>query len=185
MVLCVTHRGEAMRNSENKNWYVLYTKPRWERKVAEKLENAGIECYCPLNRVERRWSDRWKTIQEPLFRCYIFVHVSTEDLYKPLEVNGILHYVHHMKKPAVVRDREINDIRRFLAEHKSVNLEKIHVGVNDAIEILYGPFMDKTGQVTQVKENYVKVSIRSLGYSLVATVSRTGIRKLESVATEN
>jgi len=170
--------GEAMQNLENRHWYVLYTKPRWERRIAEKLERVGIECYCPLSRVERKWSDRWKIIHEPLFRCYLFVRISHENLYKPLEINGILRYVLHMKKPAVVRDREINDIRRFLAEYKTVNLQKIVVGVNDDIEILYGPFMDKTGQVTQVQDNYVKVAIRSLGYSLVATVKRTSIRKV-------
>ena len=78
-----------------------------------------------------------------------------------------------------VRDKEIEDIRRFLFEYGSVKLEKTNVMVDDAIEILYGPFMDKTGQVTQVNDNYVKVAIRSLGYSLVASVSRSGIRRLE------
>ena len=64
-------------------------------------------------------------------------------------------------------------------------LEKISLGVNDAIEILYGPFMEKTGNVTQVNENYVKVMIHSLGYSLVATVSRSGIRKLDNLTVKN
>lgn len=170
-----------MRNSEHKNWYVLYTKPRWERKIAEQLEINGIECYCPLNRVERKWSDRWKTVQEPLFRCYVFVRIAKENINKPLEINGVFNYIHQMKQPAPVRDQEIEDMRRFLTEYKSVKLEKINVGVNDAIEVLYGPLMDKTGLVTQVHDNFVKVAIASLGYSLVATVSRSGIRKLEEV----
>lgn len=175
----MTQRGEAMQNSELKNWYVLYTKPRWERKITERLENTGIECYCPLNRVEKRWSDRWKTIHEPLFRCYVFVRVSIEEIHKPLRINGVLNYVHQMKLPARVRDFEIEEIKRFLSVYESVKLEKIAVGVNDAIEVLYGPLMDKTGLVTQVHDNFVKVAIASLGYSLVATVSRSGIRKLE------
>lgn len=177
----MTQRGEAMRNSELKNWYVLYTKPRWERKIADRLNNIGIECYCPLNRVDRRWSDRWKTVNEPLFRCYVFVRVSIVELHKPLEINGVYNYVHQMKQPAPVRDEEIESIRRFLTEYKSVNLEKIQVGINDSIEVLYGPLMEKTGLVTQVHENYVKVAITSLGYALVATVSRSGIRKLDEI----
>jgi transcription antitermination factor NusG len=170
-----------MQNFEHKNWYVLYTKPRWERKIAERLENSGIECYCPLNRVERQWSDRLKVVNEPLFRCYVFVRVSAEEMHMPLKINGVFNFVHQMKHPARVRDHEIEDIRRFLTEYKSVNLEKIQIGVNDAIEVLYGPLMDKTGQVTQVHGNYVKVAISSLGYSLVATVNRSGIRKLEEI----
>jgi transcription antitermination factor NusG len=60
-----------------------------------------------------------------------------------------------------------------------VKLEKINVGVEDAIRVLYGPLMEKTGRVKQVHENFVKIEIDSLGYSLIATVSRSGIRKLE------
>ena len=175
----VTHIGEAMLITENKNWYVLYTKPRWERKIANQLIDIGLESYCPLNKVERNWSDRRKLVLEPLFRCYVFVRVSAENIIKPLEINGVFHYVCGMKKPVPVRDKEIEDIRRFLFEYGSVKLEKTNVMVDDAIEILYGPFMDKTGQVTQVNDNYVKVAIRSLGYSLVASVSRSGIRRLE------
>jgi transcriptional antiterminator NusG len=170
--------------TEDRSWYVLYTKPRWERKIANRLSDIGIENYCPLNRVERNWSDRKKLVLEPLFRCYVFVRVNTENIIKPLEINGVFHYVCGMKKPVPVRDKEIQDIRRFLSEYGSVKLEKIDVGVNDAIEILYGPFMEKTGQVTQVNDNYVKVALYSLGYSLVATVSRSGIRKLESADIE-
>ena len=80
-----------------------------------------------------------------------------------------------------MRDSEIEAIQRFLSEYRSVKLEKINVDVNDDIEILYGPFMEKTGRVTQVNDNYIKVMIRSLGYTLVATVSRSGIRKVENI----
>ncbi|MEO6347821.1 MAG: transcription termination/antitermination NusG family protein, partial [Aquaticitalea sp.] len=41
-----------------KNWYVVYTKPKWEKKVAEKLSEIGIECYCPLITQIKQWSDR-------------------------------------------------------------------------------------------------------------------------------
>ena len=170
-----------MINSETKNWYVLYTKPRWERRIASRLEDLGLESYCPLNRVERKWSDRRKILFEPLFRNYVFVRLGSEDFIKPLEISGVFRYVCRLKKPAPVRDSEIEAIRRFLYEYRSVKLEKINVGVNDAIEILYGPFMEKTGKVTQVNDNYVKVMIRSLGYSLIATVSRSGIRKIENI----
>jgi len=164
-----------------KKWFAVYTKPRWERKIANRLVEIGLESYCPLNRVERKWSDRRKLVMEPIFRSYVFVRLHPEDLIKPLEISGVFHYVCNMKKPEPVRDQEIEAIRRFLSEYSSVKLEKIDVGVNDAIEILYGPFMDKTGLVTQVNENKVKVTIHSLGYTLVATVSKTGIRKLETV----
>ena len=62
--------------NEDKNWYAVYTKPRWEKKVAGLLERKGIESYCPLNKVQRQWSDRKKIVMEPLFQSYVFVHVG-------------------------------------------------------------------------------------------------------------
>ena len=49
-------------------WHAVYTKPRWEKKVAALLDAKGIEYYCPLNRVVKQWSDRKKTVLEPLFK---------------------------------------------------------------------------------------------------------------------
>ncbi|MEO6221006.1 MAG: transcription termination/antitermination NusG family protein, partial [Ginsengibacter sp.] len=51
-----------------KTWYVVYTRPRWEKKIAENLLRLGIEHYCPLNKVTRQWSDRKKKVLEPLFK---------------------------------------------------------------------------------------------------------------------
>jgi len=163
---------------EEKNWFVLYTKPRWEKKIAGVLSSMGLESYCPLNRVERRWSDRRKLVAEPLFRCYVFVKVSQDEMFRPLEVNGVLNYIYWMKKPAPVKDHEIEKIKRFLTEHSEVALERLDVAVNEPVIIKYGPLMDKKGRVTQVREKYIKVAIRSLGYSLVATVNKSGVAKV-------
>ncbi|MEI9958604.1 MAG: transcription termination/antitermination NusG family protein [Ferruginibacter sp.] len=57
-------------------WHAVYTKPRWEKKVAALLEARGIEYYCPLNKVVKQWSDRKKVVLEPLFKSYVFVHVE-------------------------------------------------------------------------------------------------------------
>ena len=59
-----------------KKWFVVYTIPRWEKKVALLLQQKGIEHYCPLNKVTRQWSDRRKIVVEPLFKGYVFVKVS-------------------------------------------------------------------------------------------------------------
>ncbi|URM37362.1 hypothetical protein LLY39_01890 [Flavobacterium anhuiense] len=45
------------------NWYVVYTKPKWEKKVADKLNQLGIECYCPLITQIKQWSDRKKRLK--------------------------------------------------------------------------------------------------------------------------
>ena len=61
------------------NWYVIYTKPRSEKKVAERLSEDGVEVYCPMIKTIRQWSDRKKKVLLPMFPGYVFVHVSLMD----------------------------------------------------------------------------------------------------------
>ncbi|MFM8950385.1 MAG: UpxY family transcription antiterminator [Bacteroidota bacterium] len=153
----VSQGGEALSNLEeitsSGNWYVLYTKPRWEKKVDEHLKARGFESYCPINKVERRWSDRRKIVHEPLFKSYVFVRVSAENLWGPAEILGVLNYVYWLKKPAIVRSHEIDTIKRFLKEYESVQLESIPtLHINDAIEVVNGPLMDQHGIVLDIRK---------------------------------
>ena len=92
-----------MKEQVTKKWLVVYTKPRWEKKVNTSLVNKGIEAYCPLNKVRRKWSDRMKTIEEPLFKSYVFVKVEDAGMTEVRFVDGVLNYVYWNGKPAIVR----------------------------------------------------------------------------------
>ena len=61
-----------------RKWYAIYTKPRWEKKLAEKLEEKRIDHYLPMVKTLKLWSDRKKWVNEPLFKSYIFVHVTQD-----------------------------------------------------------------------------------------------------------
>jgi transcription antitermination factor NusG len=175
----VTQEGEALSQKEmNANWYVLYTKPRWEKKVDERLRDRGFESYCPINKVERRWSDRRKIVHEPLFKSYVFVRVSAENLWGPAEIPGVLNYVYWLKKPAIVRSYEIDTIKRFLNEYESVRLEAIPTfQINDTIEVVNGPLMDQHGIVLDIRNNKAKVLVHSIGFALIADLDLSDIRK--------
>ncbi|HVX26897.1 MAG TPA: UpxY family transcription antiterminator, partial [Parafilimonas sp.] len=83
----------------NKSWYAVYTKPRWEKKVNSKLLNKGIESWCPVQKLQRQWSDRKKIIEDPLFKSYVFVHISDAEKSKVLNTEGIIQFVYYLKKP--------------------------------------------------------------------------------------
>ena len=55
----------------NTNWNVLYTAPRAEKQVKERIAALGVECFLPLHRTPRVWSDRVKIVEVPLFSSYI------------------------------------------------------------------------------------------------------------------
>ena len=158
-------------------WFAVYTKPRWEKKVAALLSARGIKNYCPLNKVERQWSDRKKTIEEPLFKSYVFVNISEPDHTLVRRVDGVLNFVSWLNKPAVIRDEEIETIKLFLSDHQNVYLEKVDVNLNDRVRILSGPLMTREGNVLEIKHKTVKVLLPSLGFTLVAEISKTNLEK--------
>ena len=157
------------------NWYVVYTKHRWEKKTADIMEKKGYESYCPLNKVARQWHDRKKTILQPVFTSYVFVKADPRQLSYIKEIAGVVNFVHWLGKPAVVREAEVQSIKDFLNEHPSVDLEKIAVNINDTVKITKGPFMHKQGTIIEVNNNTVKIEIPSIGYALVAKVSKASI----------
>lgn len=166
-------------NGSARKWLAVYTRPRWEKKVDQLLRDKGIESYCPLNKVRRKWSDRYKVVEEPLFKSYVFVKVSDLDRSDVRLTSGAINFVYWNGKPAIIREREINDIRRFLGEHGQV--EAIRVNGNfqpdQRVRVTAGNLIDLEGRVLDVRRKLVKVAIDSLGYVLVAYIDK---RKLSS-----
>ncbi len=148
----------------------MYTRPRWEKKVAALLAKKRIEQYCPLNKVMKQWSDRKKLVEEPLFSGYVFVRTAEADKWRIKEIEGILNYVYWLGKPAVISDLEIDTIKRFLNEHDSVEVKPLSLKTNDQVRILSGPFMNQQATVQTVKGKYVEIELPSLHIALRATV---------------
>ncbi len=149
------------------------------KKGSRAIRKESIEHYCPLNKVQRQWSDRKKIVLEPLFKSYAFVRVLEDNLALVKQTDGILNVVHWLKKPAVIKDNEIDAIKQFLDKHENVELEKIEVNVNDIVKIIHGPLVSREGNVIEVLNQSVKVLLPSLGYSLIANVYKTNIEKVK------
>src|SRR6476659_5327599 len=147
-----------------KKWYAIYTKPRWEKKVDSVLLRKGIESWCPVQKVERQWSDRKKIIHDPLFKSYVFVHIAEDDRLVVLQTDGVLNFVHYLNKPAVIRDEEIGLIKSYLLEEKAnISVQSLHAfKENDKVIIKQGVFMDNTGTVLRQGSKKVYVKLESL-----------------------
>ncbi len=158
-----------------KKWYVVYTKPRWEKKVYDLLVKKGVEAYCPLNRIMKKWSDRSKWVEEPLFKSYVFVRVGEEEHTCVRMINGVVNFVYWLGKPAVVKGRDIEIIRRFMLEYQEVEAVPLDLKENAKVTILRGAFMNREAMVKKVAHNRVQVIIESIGYSLLAVVNRSNL----------
>lgn len=160
---------------ERQKWYAVYTKPRWEKKVTRLLQEKELECYCPLNKVKRRWSDRIKTIEEPLFKSYVFVRIREKKMTEVRMTSGVVNFVYWAGKPAIIRDKEIETIRKFLNEYTEVEAQPVDVEVDAEVIIKRGLLMDRKGVVQKVMNKRVQVIIESIGYRLIAYVDRSNI----------
>ena len=169
-----------MNDQLNRKWYAIYTRPRWEKKVNLLLKEKGVEVYCPLNKIKRRWSDRLKTIEEPLFKSYVFVKVGDEEKTAVRMTTGVINFVYWNKKPAIVRDKEIQTIKRFLDEHENIEVYSRELKLNDRVRIIAGSLMDQEGKVLDVRHKAIKVAIDSLGYVLVAHIERSKLTSVQS-----
>lgn len=156
----------------NRRWLAIYTKPRWEKKIDQELKELGIESYCPLNKVHRKWSDRMKLVEEPLFKSYVFVHVDADGEKKVRLVNGVLNFVYWLGKPAIIKQVEIDRIKRFLNEYHDVAAEAMQLQPDDTVVVTAGALMDSQGKVLRKVGSRVELEITSLGYRLVAYVDR-------------
>jgi transcription antitermination factor NusG len=163
--------------NKDKNWYAVYTRPRWEKRVADRLCEKNISTYCPLNRVIRQWHDRKKMILEPLFKSYVFVQIDLKDRLSVLQTLGIVNFVNWLGRPAVIRDDEIELIKRFLQEHKNVTIENDPLHINDTVRIVAGALISQEGRVVEVKRKTVKLVIPSLKVALCAEVDKTAVVK--------
>lgn len=143
-------------------WYVIYTKPRNEKKVAERLALIGIEAYCPLVTVVKQWSDRKKKVQVPLLNSYVFVNINEKERELVFEVSGVVRYLFWLGKPAVVREHEIEALKDGL-EGTIVSYEVKGIKVGDVVPISTGPFRGKEGKVKQINKNSLQLILSELG----------------------
>ena len=166
---------EVEKNSiVEKKWFALYTKPRWEKKVHGRLQRNGINSWCPIQRIQKQWSDRKKIIEEPLFRSYVFVNIDyLVDRLNVLMVDGVLNFVHYLGKPAIIRDVEIENIQRYLNEKDAtVELRSLEGFKSDTkVKITQGVFMDKEGTVLREGKKKVYVQLESIGQVMIVEFS--------------
>ena len=159
---------------KKKNWYVLYTSPRFEKRVKEQLEWNGTECYLPLHRCPRVWSDRVKLVDIPLFNSYIFVLCRPFEIMPLIRFRGVVRVVFYNGKPAIIHPSEIDAIKQFLEAAK----EKV-LCTGDEVEILTGSMRKRCGKIIKLKKKYALLHIEQLAATVcVNTESIAPVKRL-------
>ena len=146
-------------------WFVLYTKPQFELKVAKSLKSIGIQVYCPVYKQIKKYSDRTKKVEKPLLRSYVLVKIDDKDRKLVFAIPGVVRYVFWLGKPAVVREEEIDLMESTLAcVYDSISVTQLKKG--SAFNIPDGPFKGQVGKVVNLVKNKIKLELPSLGVLL-------------------
>ena len=160
-------------------WFVLYTKSRSEKLVAKGLAQRNIEVYCPLRKVKRKWSDRIKIVDEPLFISYCFVHLEENERAKVFGVPGVVGYLHWLKKPAIVKQKEIELIKDMLNDFDHDSLEIIDFKEADKLRITSGAFMNIEGEIIATQGSKALVKIDSLNIHISIDLAKNKAERLK------
>ena len=158
-----------------KNWYVIYTKPKCERKVAAAFTKRKIVNFFPLNCKQVNSSRKRKLIYEPLFDSYLFANVTETDIARIRMIDGVVNLVYWKGKPAIMNDDEIEAIKEFTTYHQDIKLEKTQVNVNGTARIIDGLRYSMEGNVLSVKNTTVKVNLPSIGFSMIAEMENESV----------
>ena len=157
--------GGAVKKIMEKKWFVVYTKPQQELKVASQLSALGITNYCPTITLIKQYSDRKKKVTKPLLSSYVMVELEENQRQKVFACNGIVRYLFFLGKPAVVPANQINLMQDYLnGVYNDFKVTTLSVG--DSHRITEGPFSGFTGKVVETNNTKVKLELASLGMQI-------------------
>jgi transcription antitermination factor NusG len=164
------------------NWFVVYTKPNSEKKVAERLALKCVDVYLPLVTTLRQWSDRKKKVTLPLIPSVVFVACEPNQLNNCYTVPGVKGVLKYLSKPAIVQEYEIENLKILLNgwddAEASVQNERLQIG--DPVEVQRGPFAGMLATSIEINGKHrVVVGIDSLGAHFTVNVPRSFVRKIK------
>lgn len=148
-------------------WYVVYTKPKWEKRAAEQLTQLGVECYCPTIKKTIQRSDRKVKVEVPLFNNYIFVQLADKDRNMVFLSPGVVRYLFWLGRHAIVKEKEIDIIKEWLnVGDTSKEISVMQYQIGDKIKLHSGPFCEQNAFIKDITKTHYVLILESLGYVL-------------------
>ncbi len=142
------------------SWYAVYTTARSEKKVKERLDEAGIENYLPLRTEYRIWSDRRKKVAFPLIPGYIFVRITRTAFLEVLNTSGVVTFLKEKSVPAPIPANQIERLRMMVEyAFDPVEFETHSITPGDVIRVNQGPLCGLIGELVEMRGKY-KIAVR-------------------------
>ena len=133
-----------------KKWIVVRSKPRSEKIVYDQLLEKGIEAYLPLLKERRKWSDRKKWVEFPLFSSYLFANIELKNSIFVLQTHGVSSLVKFGEEIAIVQDKIIKTIKLAIDGGYQLTPTEYFIAGNE-VEVIEGPMKGVKGIIVQLK----------------------------------
>lgn len=137
------------------SWYLIYTRSRQEKKVAEQLSRCNIANYLPLKKERHKWKDRFKTLEIPLFPSYVFVFLEDSLQYTiSRQIDGLCHYVKFNNKIAPISQQEIDNIRLLTVAGSELEVCYERIKPGEKYTIQEGPLNGLSCEIVRFKGHH-------------------------------
>lgn len=164
---------------DNKNWYVLQTRSRFEKKCHDLLSASGISVFLPLQTVSKNWSDRIKKVDIPLFPGYIFVQYSETDRYKILNTNGVSRFVSFGGQYATVNPAQMQAIEQILKAESTIEVVDLDLTPGQEVLVTSGPFKGHYARLVHHNgKGKLLLAVESIGKGVLLEIGRTRVEHI-------
>jgi len=162
--------------TENVRWYALRVRSRHEHAVAKHLGSRGYESLLPTYKKRRRWSDRFKEIELPLFAGYVFCQFDTLNRLPVLTIPGVVHVVGVGKNPVPIDESEITAIQTSIKSGLPRQPWPF-LQVGDRVRIEHGPLGGVEGILLRFGGHHsLVVSVSLLQRSVAVQINEDWVR---------
>jgi transcription antitermination factor NusG len=165
---------------DNRKWYVITTKSRAEKRVSLDLAKLGIDHFLPLQKHLKQWKDRKKWVELPLFNSYIFVYTAEQLRNEVFEVPGVVKYLAIKGSPCVLKQEEIERIKKICNQEHEVTITQSGILTGDEVEVTEGPLKGLKGRITEKGNNsFLYIQIENLGFTASFKIEKNLVKRLK------
>lgn len=151
------------------SWNVLYTSPRSELKVADRLGKMGFNVYCPTRIEIRQWSDRKKKLKVPLLPSMVLINIDEQSRYQVFDIPGTVRYMFWLGRIAKVSKEEVDILKKGLKENAVIDHEISKLSLGSEIEI--PNCGGKRGIIQKKSQKKIWVELKELNFIIALNVA--------------
>jgi transcriptional antiterminator RfaH len=166
-------------NHTEEKWYAIYTRPRAEKLVYQRLVEENIETFLPLQKTYRMWSDRKKLVEKPLLSSYIFVKTKSKNFPVVYKTPGVVKFVTFEGQPVSIPQNQIDNLRLLINSDAEIEVSFEKFAPGDNVTVVTGALIGLTGELIKIgNQNRVVVRIDRLDQNLILKIPKAFLRKI-------